>query len=158
MDFQVGDQVIHWSFGPGEIVELDEKEISGKAETFYVFQTPTVRLWVPRSDGEMCSLRYVTPASEFKQLFEILTGPASPLSEDRFERRTKLNERLKDGGLESVCHVLRDLTVYGRTKKLNEYDQTIMERARNTLVSEWAISLKTPRMQALKELGDLLAQ
>ena len=36
MPFQVGDQVIHWVYGPGEIIELDEKTLSGHADHYYV--------------------------------------------------------------------------------------------------------------------------
>ena len=36
--FQVGDQVIHWVYGLGEIVDLDEKVLAGESASYYVLQ------------------------------------------------------------------------------------------------------------------------
>jgi RNA polymerase-interacting CarD/CdnL/TRCF family regulator len=38
ISFQVGDQVIHWVYGLGEIIHLVEKELSGKTDKYYVVQ------------------------------------------------------------------------------------------------------------------------
>ena len=53
---------------------------------------------------------------------------------------------MKDGRLESICQVIRDLVVFRQTKKLNDYDNAILDRAQNFLINEWQISLGvTPR-------------
>lgn len=156
MDFNVGDQVIHKSYGPGEILQLDEKQISGRKETYYMVQTSNLTLWVPVTEEGPSSLRLVTPVSEFKKLFFILKEEGEHLPEDRFERKQQLQERLKDGNLASICRVVRDLHELGRIKKLNEYDSALMERAKNFLLNEWVIAFSIPRQQAEKELQGLL--
>lgn len=154
--FQVGDQVIHWAYGPGVIVQLDEKEISGNTGLYYVVKTRDLTLWVPVSEtGERC-LRYPTPAQEFQKLFSLLISPGEPLSDDRFERKTQLNERLKDSSLESVCRVIRDITYHKRNRKINDNDNAILDRARSFLLNEWSVSLSVPIQQAERELDQLL--
>ncbi|MBE0408833.1 MAG: hypothetical protein IBX69_03785 [Anaerolineales bacterium] len=154
--FQVGDQVIHWIYGLGEITQLDEKVVSGQTGKYYVVRTSDLTLWVPLDkSGENC-LRFPTPARDFHTLFHILASPGEALSPDRFERKTQLSERLQERTIESICRIVRDLVDYKRTKKINEYDQSTLARARTFLLNEWSAALSVPVQQAEQELRDLL--
>lgn len=156
--FQVGDQVIHWAYGLGEIIQLDEKELSGHTCKYYVVKMRDLTLWVPVSEtGERC-LRFPTPARDFQKLFRILASPGEPLSVDRFERKTQLTQRLKDGTLESVCRVIRDLALRKRINKMNDNDSSILDRARSFLLNEWSLALSVPAQQAESELRELLGR
>jgi RNA polymerase-interacting CarD/CdnL/TRCF family regulator len=44
MAFQVGDQVIHWAYGLGEIIQLDEKKLFGRVGKYYVVQMSEITL------------------------------------------------------------------------------------------------------------------
>jgi RNA polymerase-interacting CarD/CdnL/TRCF family regulator len=157
MDFQVGDKVVHWAYGPGEIIDLEEKVLSGHTSLYYVVQVNDLTLWVPSDEkGKRC-MRFPTPASEFENLFILLRSPGDPLPNDRLERKLELSERMKDGTLESICRVIRDLHFFRQTQKFNESDTTTLERAQKFLLSEWGISLSTPVAQAEKELKRLLS-
>ncbi len=158
MNYNVGDQVVHWSYGLGEIVELDEKKLLGKTSLYYVLKTRNLVLWVPVSETGENSLRYPTPAEEFERLFGILRSPANPLSRDRLERKKQLSDQLKDGKLESVCRAIRDLVSHHRTQKMSDYDATFMDRALGFLLSEWAFSLSVSTAQAMSELNHLLGE
>lgn len=154
--FQVGDKVIHWVYGLGEIIQMDEKVLSGHSRKYYVVQTSELTLWVPLNEsGEHC-LRFPTPARDFKKIFRILASPGEPLSAVRFVRKTQLTELLKDRSLESICRVVRDLVDYKRTKKFNENDNSILAHAREFLLNEWSVALSIPVQQAERELMNLL--
>lgn len=156
MSFQVGDQVIHWVYGLGEIVRLDEKKLSGRSGRYYVVQIRDLTIWVPRNEaGEHC-LRFPTPAKDFQKLFHLLASPAEPLETDRYKRKTQVTELLKDGTLASVCRVVRDLADYKRHHRINDNDNAILERARNFLLNEWCVALEVPLQQAERELKALL--
>jgi RNA polymerase-interacting CarD/CdnL/TRCF family regulator len=154
--FQVGDQVIHWAYGLGKIIQLDEKEFSGHTSMYYVVQIRDLTLWVPINGTGESRLRFPTPAQDFQKLFDLLASPGEPLSADRYERQNQLMEQLKDGSLESFCRVVRDLTLHKRTKKMNDKDSSILERARSFLLNEWSVALSVPIPQAEKELKELL--
>jgi RNA polymerase-interacting CarD/CdnL/TRCF family regulator len=156
MAFQVGDQVIHCAYGLGEIIQLDEKELFGRTSKYYVVKIRDLTIWVPMSEmGERC-LRFLTPAEDFKKLFDILSSPGEPLSADRLERKNQLMEQLKDGTLESVCRVVRDLAFHKRMKKTNENDSAVLSRARSFLLDEWSVVLSVPIYEAENDLRELL--
>jgi CarD family transcriptional regulator len=154
--FQVGDQVIHWSHGLGEIIQLDEKSLSGRTRQYYVVQMSELTLWVPIDQTGDCSLRLPTPKKDFKDLFQILSSPGKPLSSNSNERRLQVVERLKDHELASICRVIRDLTLHKRLKKMNDNDNSTLERSRNFLINEWSVALSIPTQQAEQELKNLL--
>jgi RNA polymerase-interacting CarD/CdnL/TRCF family regulator len=154
--FQVGDQVIHWTYGPGVIIQLDEKSLSGRTRLYYVVQMRDLKLWVPVDQTDDRSLRLPTPKKEFEDLFQIFSSPGNTLSSDRNERRLQLVERLKDHNLASICEVIRDLTLHKRSIKMNDNDNATLERSRNFLIYEWSIAYSIPIWEAETELRKLL--
>lgn len=156
MMFHVGEKVVHWVHGPGEIVQLDEKVLSGHKALYYVVQAGDLTVYVPVEQGEQNSLRTPTPAREFKKLLSILTSPGEELSGDRLQRKLDLTERMRDGSLASVCRVIRDLACRSQSTRLNDHDVAIMERAQRFLLDEWALSLSIPYSEVEQELQKLL--
>jgi CarD family transcriptional regulator len=156
LSFQVGDQVIHWVYGLGEIVRLDEKKLAGRSNRYYVVQIRDLTIWVPLNAAGEHSLRFPTPAEDFQKLFRLLASPAEPLETDRYKRKTQVMELLKDGTLASTCRVVRDLVDYKRHHKINDNDNAILERARNFLLNEWSVALDVPIQQAEREMKALL--
>lgn len=154
--FQIGDRVIHWAYGPGEILQLDEKTLSGSTRQYYKVKMSNLTLWVPVEQTGDPSLRPPTPKKDFEDLFQILSGPGESLPSDRNERRLQLIERLKDHDLASICGVIRDLTLHKRLNKMNENDTATLDRSRDFLTYEWSEAFLIPVGQANKELTKLL--
>jgi RNA polymerase-interacting CarD/CdnL/TRCF family regulator len=66
-------------------------------------------------------------------------------------------DQIKDGQLSSICRVVRDLSHFKRTSKLNDQERSILERTVKSLLTEWAYSLGIPLSQAAVDdfmLGD----
>ncbi len=158
MDFCVGDLVVHWIYGFGEILRLEEKNLPGQASLYYVVQLKDLTVWVP-SDGELANrLRKPTPKDHFSRLFKILSSPGQALSTDRLERRTHLLEEQKNASPEANCRLIRDLSSHQQKYQLNEHDHLVLNQARNSLLGEWAYSLSIPLEQAERGLDRLLSR
>jgi len=156
MKFQVGEQVIHWKFGLGEIVQLEEKVISGKSALYYVVRIRDFLIWVQANDIGEASLRKPASEGEFDNLFSILRSPGEALSVDHLERKQHLQDQMRAGKLEGVCRVVRDLTSFSSAQKLNENDRSILSRARDFLITEWGLSMSITSDQADRELTQML--
>ena len=156
MALKIGDPVMHWTYGLGEVVGLEERDFSGRTTLYYAVKVNDMTVWVPADSNLADRLRPPTPAAGFNKLFSILSGSGEPLPEDRLERKSWLVEQLKDGRVESLCRVIRDLSAYAQGKSLNENDQLILKRVQKVLVGEWGFSLSIPVMQAESDLYRLL--
>lgn len=156
MDFQVGDKVIHSSYGMADIVDMENKEIAGKVTRFYVVRAKDLMIWIPANSGVNGSLRLPASRSEFEGLFPILRAHSEPLSANRMERKNQIHLRIKEGNSGSLCRLVRDLSFYYKSKKLNETEHTIYERAIAFLVDEWQFAMSVTLAQARRELNQLL--
>lgn len=156
MQYEVGDKVIHWAYGVGEVVQIDTKKLGGQNGTYYKVQVRDLTIWVPVEDANKSSLRPPTPARKFKKILGILRETGVELSNDRLERKNWLSESLRSGSLESICRVIRDLSAYAKVKKLNDNDSLVFERAKNLLLEEWRLSLDIPLAEAQKQLKSIL--
>ena len=157
MDYRVGDPVMHWIYGLGEVVGLEERVLSGQKTLYYSVKVRDLTIWVP-ADGDLRNrLRPPTQPAKFKQLFAILTSPGEPLPDDRQKRKIQLVEQLKDGRAESLCRVIRDLFAYQQVRSLNDNDQHLMRRTREALLGEWGFAMSILPAQAESELHRLLA-
>jgi len=156
MNFHEGDPVMHWTYGFGKVIRLEERTLSGQNTLYYAVQIGDLTVWVP-ADGKLGSrLRPPTPQAGFKKLLAILSSPGEPLPDDRQDRKTRLLELRKDGRAESLCRVIRDLSAYRQVRPLNENDQALMRRAQNALLGEWGFALSITPAQAELELNRLL--
>lgn len=157
MSFNEGDPVMHWTYGLGRVVRLEERSISGRNILYYAVQIGDMTVWVP-DDGMLDKrLRPPTPKAAFKRLISMLSGPGEPLPDDRLERRSLLKELLKDGRAESLCRVIRSLTDYRQAHSLNDNDHALLKQTQSALLGEWGFALSLTPAQAELELHRLLA-
>jgi RNA polymerase-interacting CarD/CdnL/TRCF family regulator len=148
---------MHWTYGIGQILRLEERDLLGLKSLYYAVQIGDLTVWVP-SDGELeHRLRAPTSKAGFNELFTILSDPAEPLPDNRQERKTRLLELLKDGRTQSICRIISSLHASRKTRPLNESDQNILKQARGVLLGEWEFVLSITPAQAESELHRLLA-
>ncbi|OGN89289.1 MAG: hypothetical protein A2Y88_11865 [Chloroflexi bacterium RBG_13_48_10] len=158
MAFHIGEKVIHCTFGLGEITQIEEKIINGQPTNCYVVKINDMTIWIPIDDQGQNSLRLPTPPKEFLKVIPILSSPTEKLQDDRVLRKSQLMEQLRDGQLASICRIVRDLTHFQHNTKLNDQEKSILERAVNSLLAEWTLSLGTPLSQAHQSMQSMLEQ
>jgi RNA polymerase-interacting CarD/CdnL/TRCF family regulator len=158
MGFHVGDLVIHWTLGPGEVIGLEEKSLSGENTLYYLVKAGTMTIFVPVDGNINCRLRFPSKPNAYKKLAEILSAPGLELSENRVERKAYLRKNLSDGSAESLCGVIRDLNFQSRKKHLTDEDKNTLERALNLFQSEMVLSLCITPDQAKNKLDQILLE
>jgi RNA polymerase-interacting CarD/CdnL/TRCF family regulator len=158
MDFREGDPVIHWMYGLGRVLRVEQKDLSGGACLYYVVQIKDMTVWVPVDEELKHRLRPPTPKSRFSELLDILTGESQPLPIDRFDRKAHLQAELKEASAQANCRLIRDLTALQEIHALNDHDLLILNRTRASLLGEWTCSRGVSLPQAESELGKLVEQ
>jgi CarD family transcriptional regulator len=154
--YKIGDIIVHWTYGLGTVVAIDQKDIAGVTQQYYVIEVDPLKIWVPVEEANVSSIRFPTESIHFKALFEILRTPGELLPDHQFQRKTELRERMQKRTLGDLCHVIRDLTDRSRQHSLNQNDSSVLSRAEEHLVDEWVLSLGAERSNVLRELEVLL--
>lgn len=156
MKFEIGDHVIHWTYGLGTVVAVDEKDLAGITQQYYVVEIEGLQLWVPVEEADKGSIRSLTDSMQFKALFDILRGPGEYLPDPHFKRKNELKQRMYRSTLGGLCHVIRDLTDRSYLHPLNQNDYSVLHSAKAQFLDEWVVSLKAKRGNAISELEVLL--
>src|SRR5512136_2095767 len=55
--FKKGDTVMHWTYGLGTIVRLEQRELLGQRTLYYAVQVGDMTVWVPNDDQLTVRLR-----------------------------------------------------------------------------------------------------
>jgi RNA polymerase-interacting CarD/CdnL/TRCF family regulator len=155
--FRKGDTVMHWTYGLGKIVRLENRQLLGHKTTYYAVQVGDMTVWVPADDQLDQRLRKPSSKAQLRKLRLLLSRSGVTLPIDRHERKTMLLEMLKDGRAESLCRVIRSLVSFSKTHPLNDNDQALLKRAQTALLAEWGHALDVTPQQVEVQLKRLLS-
>lgn len=156
MNFRKGDTVMHWTYGLGKVMRLEQRQILGQKTLYYAVQVGDMTVWVPADDHLETRLRRPSSKGQLRKLRAVLSKPGMTLPQDRHERKTLLLEQLKDGRAESLCRVIRSLVGFAKGHPLNDNDQALLKRAQTALLAEWGHALSVTPAQAEVQLRRLL--
>lgn len=157
MEFQSGDDAVHPSYGVGNIVRLEERQLgTAQMQPYYVLAIGPATVWVPVGVNGATTLRAVTARKDLDHYRQILRGRPGTLERDHHKRRVEINERLKPGSFQSMCEVVRDLTALGWNRPIGEGDAGVLQKVRDNLRREWAIAAGLPIPEAVLEVDALL--
>jgi CarD family transcriptional regulator len=136
--FQVGQKVVYPTHGVGCIEAIEQKEVSGSRQCFYVLRIlgSDMRIMIPTGNAERVGLRELIGPREVRKVMEILRKKDVEICPN-WNRRFKDNlERIKTGSLYEVATVLRKLVLLQKERNLSFGEKKMLETVRQLLVSE----------------------
>ena len=140
--FNVGDRVVYPLHGAGIIEAVEEKDISGTVEKYYVIRLSMgeMKIMVPVSNVDLVGVREVIGKDEVGKVLDILKSKTSVMSSN-WNRRYRANmEKIKSGNIYEVAEVVRNLSIRDREKGLSTGDRKMLENARQILLSELGLA------------------
>lgn len=163
--FNIGDKVVYPMHGAGTIESIEEKEMMGNTEDYYIIKMPVggMKLMVPTSKVENIGIREVSQKDEAEKVFSILEKPKDPYVHDaNWSKRYNLNvEKIKSGNILEVAEVVRELSHRHMERGLSIGEKKMLSTAKNILLSEMVLSenmshelLDTKIETAIKESYD----
>lgn len=136
--FQIGDNIVYPMHGAGIIKAIEEKEISGVKQQYYVIKMliSNMQVMIPTGKILSSSIRPVTDIIALKQIIHIFQHGES----DRllpWKQRYKVNiDKVKTGKIQEGAEVVRDLMRMKKEKALNSSEKTMLDNAHGFLMSE----------------------
>ncbi|WP_430517044.1 CarD family transcriptional regulator [Bacillus infantis] len=136
--FQVDDNVVYPMHGVGIIKAIEEKEILGEKQQYYVIKMLIGNMEVMIPAGKIVSsgIRPVTDIVALKNLINIFQNGET----DRvlpWKQRYKVNtDKIKTGKIQDCTEVVRDLMRMKKEKALNTSERQMLNNAHEILISE----------------------
>jgi len=139
--YSVGDRVVYPMHGAGLIEAIEEREILGEKDHYYIMrlQMGDMKVMVPRGSAEEVGLRPIIDSDQVPKVYEVLKAEATPMSQN-WNRRYRANmEKMKTGDIFVVAEVVRNLGIRDREKGLSTGERRMLDNAKQILASELAM-------------------
>ncbi len=136
--FEIGDNIVYPMHGVGIIKAIEEKEISGGRQQYYVIKMliGNMQVMIPTDKILSLSIRPVTDIIALKHIIDIFQhGETDRLLP--WKQRYKVNtDKIKTGRIQESTEVVRDLIRLKKEKALNPSEKKMLENTHEFLISE----------------------
>ena len=139
--FNVGDKIVYPMHGAGTIDAIEEKNILGENQSYYVIKMPgEVKVMVPTDRAEQIGVRNVIGKEEAEKVISILGEDETEMSQNWNKRYRDNMEKMKSGSIYEVAGVVRNLSFKQKEKGLSKGEKKMLSNAKQILVSELVLA------------------
>lgn len=139
--FNVGDYIVYPMHGAGTIDAIEEKDILGQKQAYYIIKMPgEVKVMIPTAQADKVGIRSVIDNTQADKVFDIL-GEDETQTEMNWNKRYRENmDKMKTGDIYEVADVVRNLSFKQKEKGLSTGEKKMLTNAKQILVSELALA------------------
>lgn len=156
--FRIGDTVVEPTIGVCRVQGIRKMVVDGAIEEYFIFQAPTAKVLVPKSQLTKRGIRRPMTKDDIKKVTTTLRMPVSPIRGDARTQYLDYQETLKSGDPGRISKLLRNLYILDQSDDLKGKEKELMEQARKFLVDEITFIKGTPKTQILNDINESLRQ
>lgn len=157
VSFKVGDKAVYPAQGVAEVIRIEEKDIAGTRQKFYVLRVLDTdrKILVPVSNAGS-ALRHIISEQEVREIFDILRERTIAFDNQTWNRRYRgFMDKIRTGSIYDVAEVLRDLYRLKTDKQLSFGERRMLDTARTLIVKEIAIAREQTEDQVKTEIESI---
>ena len=135
------DDLMHLNFNEYIFSDIEEKNILGENQFYYVIRMPgEVKVMVPTDRAEQIGVRNVIGKEEAEKVISILGEDETEMSQNWNKRYRDNMEKMKSGSVYEVADVVRNLSFKQKEKGLSTGEKKMLSNAKQILVSELVLA------------------
>ena len=139
--FNVGDQIVYPMHGAGTIDSIEEKDILGEKQAYYILRMPgEVKVMVPIDKAEQVGVRNIIDKSSADKVFNLLSQDETEMDKNWNKRYRDNMDKLKSGDIYEIADVVRNLSFKQKEKGLSTGEKKMLVNAKQILVSELVLA------------------
>lgn len=139
--FQIGDYAVCPGHGVGQVVDLEEREMSGTTMKFYAVKIIAngMKVMVPTTSEE--GIRQLVSTSDVGGVFEVLKDHDVEVDNSTWNRRYReYMIKVKTGSLVEIAEVLRALFLLKQKKNLSFGEKKMLDQCKDLIAQEVSLS------------------
>lgn len=140
--FNIGDKIVYPMHGAGTIDSIEEKDILGEKQKYYIISMPgEVKVMVPTAKAESMGVRSVVDSQGAAKVLKLLEQDETVMSENWNKRYRDNLDKMKTGDIYEVADVVRNLSFKQKEKgTLSTGEKKMLNNAKLILVSELVLA------------------
>jgi len=158
--YNVGDNVVYPMHGAGIIKAIEEREVLGEKQKYYIMALPIgdMQVMIPMNAVDDVGLRQVITEEETQRVYEILQEEKTAMSTN-WNRRYRANmEKIKSGDIFAVAEVVKNLTHRDINRGLSTGERKMLDTARQILISELVIAQNSTEEEIIEKIGSFFEE
>ena len=139
--FNIGDKVVYPMHGAGIIEGIEEKDVLGEKQNYYIIKMPgEVKVMVPTAKATDVGVRDIIDSNTASKVFKVLETNSTGVEMNWNKRYRDNMEKMKSGDIYEVADVVRDLSFKQKEKGLSTSEKKMLLNAKQILVSELTLA------------------
>jgi CarD family transcriptional regulator len=140
--FNIGDKVVYPMHGAGVIESIEEKEILGQKQKYYIMKMPVgdIQVMVPTDSAEKVGLREVIRCEDADRVLNVLSSEQTVMNANWNKRYRENMDRIKNGKILEVAEVVKNLAHKSSEKGLSAGEKKLYNNAKQILISELVLA------------------
>ena len=139
--FNVGDKIVYPMHGAGTIDAIEEKDILGEKQSYYILKMPgEVKVMVPTAKAEEVGVRNIIDKESAEKVIGVLEKDETAMDKNWNKRYRDNMEKMKSGDIYEVADVVRNLSFKQKEKGLSTGEKKMLNNAKQILVSELVLA------------------
>ncbi|MBI2091833.1 MAG: CarD family transcriptional regulator [Deltaproteobacteria bacterium] len=159
--FRVGDIAVYPAHGVGKISSIENREISGNKQQFYIMKIMDngMTIMVPTTNVKNVGLREVIDEDQVDIVYSILRERDISIDNQTWNRRYReYMDKIRTGSIYEIAEVLRDLMLLRFQKELSFGERKMLDTARNLIVKELAISEDLTEQEVAEKIDGIFEE
>lgn len=139
--FNVGDKIVYPMHGAGTIDSIEEKDILGEKQSYYILKMPgEVKVMIPTQKAEEVGVRNIIDKNSAEKVFNVLSQNETDMEKNWNKRYRDNMDKMKSGDIYEVADVVRNLSFKQKEKGLSTGEKKMLNNAKQILVSELVLA------------------
>ena len=152
--FNVGDQIVYPMHGAGTIDSIEEKDILGEKQAYYILKMPgEIKVMVPVDKAEQVGVRNIIDKTSADKVFNLLAQDETEMDKNWNKRYRDNMDKIKSGDIYEIADVVRNLSFKQKEKGLSTGEKKMLTNAKQILVSELVLAEKA-NQEEIEQLVD----
>ncbi|MGL6173178.1 MAG: CarD family transcriptional regulator [Cellulosilyticaceae bacterium] len=158
--FQVGDQVFCPMRGSGIVEAIEEREMLGNIQEYFIIKLTTsgMTVMIPTEGTIKSKFRLISDTKLAEEVLDTLSDEENPIDKlVSIKERLKINQvKLKAGTFADCGEVIKSLTCFQKIKALNNSERVLLMDARKLFIDELSLIKAISKEEANSMLDSLL--
>ena len=156
--YKIGDSVVYPMHGAGVIEDIEQKEILGKMQSYYVMRMPIgdMKVMVPMDNAVEIGMRDVICKAQAEKVLESFRTSETDVIQNWSKRFRDNMGRIKSGDIFEVSSVVKSLMLRDRQKGLSTGERKMLSNAKQILISEIVVATGVTHDEIEQRLANMI--
>ena len=156
--YKIGDSVVYPMHGAGVIEGIENKEVLGKTQSYYVMRMPIgdMKVMVPMDTAKQIGMRDVIDKSEAESVLHRFRTVETDVIQNWSKRFRDNMVKIKSGNIFEVAAVVKSLMLRDSQKGLSTGEKKMLSNAKQILISEIVVATGIDHSSIENQLYDMV--